>query len=491
VLWEFGHALWRPLGYVLAPVFLALVPDTAAWTPSLKIAYGLGLLNLIAGLAAAVLLYDLGRRLMGPRQALLPVLLLVWSDAVLGYSRSATSYVFGLAMKTYYGSVFLAGLAGLFWLPYAIAIPAACCVCMFVRLKELGRQPPLWRHILAGCIAAGAVLLGGILLAAALAGIHTRPEFASWMAEAGHGLRQNRQWMRVVSGCTRLFLELGKGGVLLKYYAFHDPYSPITVAQLFRSILWKIGSFYVFLGAIVLLALRSQAGRCALVPLALAGVPALLAATFVFEPSAPERFLPVLPFLLLAIMAAWNDPRRRGLPFRAAIWGFALLLPAVNLPAFEEHYSTAYRQTHTALEAFRNTAGSGNTLAAITISDPMIQLLAGHPFDSLNRPPAIQTFWAVDTMNADAPNWPRRFAREVLLNWRRNREVWIEKAALAARPDPRLLWVEGDNPQVHWQDVPAFFRTLEVDADLGGPDGFLRLHRSRAAEARLEELSRP
>src|SRR5262249_12416491 len=58
-LWEFAHALWRPLGYALRPVFLALVPDAVAWTPLLKITAGLYSINMLAGLAAVLLMTDL------------------------------------------------------------------------------------------------------------------------------------------------------------------------------------------------------------------------------------------------------------------------------------------------------------------------------------------------------------------------------------------------------------------------------------------------
>src|SRR5581483_6139002 len=62
-LWESGHILWRPLGYLLAPLFLQSIPNSLAWTPVLKMGAGLIALNLAAALVSTVLIYDLCRRL--------------------------------------------------------------------------------------------------------------------------------------------------------------------------------------------------------------------------------------------------------------------------------------------------------------------------------------------------------------------------------------------------------------------------------------------
>jgi hypothetical protein len=35
--------------------------------------------------------------------------------------------------------------------------------------------------------------------------------------------------------------------------------------------------------------------------------------------------------------------------------------------------------------------------------------------------------------------------------------------------------VEGDDPNVHWRDFPAFFSQVELGETIGGDDGFMLL----------------
>jgi hypothetical protein len=119
-----------------------------------------------------------------------------------------------------------------------------------------------------------------------------------------------------------------------------------------------------------------------------------------------------------------------------------------------------------------------------------LQQLSQHPFDPLSQAGAIDTFWAVNEMDSNARMWPARVSRFVLHLWSQGKAAWVEKLMLADAPGDSLLWVEGDNPQLHWKDVPAFFRRLEFDRDTGGADGFLRIARSPNNEALFRGLAR-
>ncbi|HKE28872.1 MAG TPA: hypothetical protein VKB88_41265 [Bryobacteraceae bacterium] len=502
-LWEPGHILWRPTGYWAAPLVMRLVPDQLAWTPALKIGYGYMLLNLAFGLLTALLIQDLCLRL-APSQlaAAIAVALFIFADGILAYSQSGTSYVTGLGLLTagiwwqitggnrgkaaILGPAVLFGLSALCWLPFVISVPAACCAR---RLWPADRSShPLTRELIQFGFA-GAVVSGGILMGAAMAGARSMGGVATWMASAGHGLRQNRQALRAITGCVRLFIDIGADGTYLKRFVFHDPYHPIDALWLATHTLWKPALFYLFLAAVLLLAWHSRPGRRALSILALAGLPALVAAILVFEPSAPERFFPALPFLLFAMAAGWESQWRLGWLARSTICGFALLLPVMNAATSLDRISGWRREAAGQVAEFHRAAAPHDALVALMMNEPIAELPTSHPFDPLNRQAEIHTMWAIDFMKGQPTLWPNRVAGFVLANWAQSRNVWVEKAALADSPADRLLWVEGDNPAIHWRDVPAFFRTLEFDRNSDQPDGFARLAHSRANELRLTQLA--
>ncbi len=503
-LWESGHILWRPLGYVLYPVF-ALIPDDAAWTPMLKLWRGFTAINVLSGLLAALLIYALCRRMAGSLIALIPTALFAWGYSILMYSRSGTAYVPGLALlvtglwwqlqapsgsrKAVYGPAILFGLAALVWLPYIIAIPAACCTRRFVRFPDEDPSQPrmTWTRILAAAITAGLVVAIGVTAAALLAGVDSLPGALAWLTAAGHGMRQNRQALRAVTGSSRLFLDLGWDGVYLKRFVFHDPYNPVSAAKLIGYSLWKIACFYVFNAAVFWLAWRSRAGRGTLAPLAMVIFPNLFAAIVVFEPSSPERYLPVLPFLMLTVAAGLANPRAPRLAW-AVVCLFTLALPAMNYHGLIVMYRDWHRQVIAQANGFRAIASQDDMPIVVNIQEPLEQL-GQHPFDPLNRSGRLNVFWAVSEMDANARLWPVRVARYVLDLWSHGNAAWVEKLALADTPADSLLWVEGDNPQLHWRDVPAFFRRLDFDRDTGGADGFLRIARSAKNEALFRSLA--
>ena len=504
-LWEPGHVLWRPLGYVLSPLLFAAIPDSVAWTPELKIGYGYMLLNLAFGMLAAVLIADLCRRLGRSRVAAgIAVVLFVCADGILAYSQSGSSYVVGLGILaaglwwhlarpasrfSIAGPAVLFGLAALVWLPYVIAIPAACCARKLYLPADGVRRDMTWLQVLLQAAIAGGVAAAGLALATVMAGIRTVPAWTAWMLASGHGMHQNRQGLRAITGCSRLFIDLGSDGIYLKRFLFHDPYHPVGATSVIAHCVWRPALFFLFLGATVLLACRSRAGRRALAVLALAGLPALAAAIFVFEPSSPERFFPVLPFLLLTIAAAWQSEWRWAAPARAAVCLFAVLLPVMNAPSFVDAISGWHREAQAEAGEFRAAAAPNDALVALLINEPIVDLPTDHAFDRLNRAGAVRSMWALDLMDVHAERWPGRVARFVTENWAEGRGAWVEKAALADRPANRLLWVEGDNPRVHWRDVPAFFRTLEFDKDSGGRDGFLRIAHSAGNEKLFQKLA--
>jgi hypothetical protein len=503
-LWEFGHVLLRPIGFLCSPLFLALIPDATAWTPAVKIAYGLEWLNLVSGLIAVVLIADLCRRLLANVVwVIIPALVFVWGDALLAYSKSGSSYIPALACllgglwwqltgrrATIVGPALMYGLAALFWFPFVLVIPAASCARILAPKALSGGSGMSWRQAFQCALLSGAFLGAGIGSAAIMAGVHSLPQLHYWVSSASHDQHQNRQLVRAVSGCVRLLIDLGGDGVYLKRFTFKDPYNPVSAATIFRLTLWKLGLFYLFLGAVVLLLWRTIRDRPLLALLTLATVPLFLFAVFVFEPSSPERFLPALPFLILALAAGWNAPG--GFPVavaRGVVCLFALLLPVLNWPTFSGSFSFTTQQARAQLYDFRSHAQRDDVLVTVLLDDPVMQVVNA-PFDPINRPAPVRVYSMIETVNVNkAANWSRRFARFILDNWHGNRDVWVPKEALGDRPGAGSRWVEGDNPAVRWGDVAQFLRMLEFDRRTSLPNGFVRIRRSEELERRLSLLA--
>lgn len=458
------------------------------------------LFSLIAGLAGTLLIYTLSRRLSGSRlAAVVASMLFVWGDAVLAYSQSATPYIPALALllaglwwqltslqrggSGVAGPPCLFGIAALFWFPFAMAIPAASCAGRYIGLPGGVKRGMSWRQCVLSCVIAVAVLSAGIMVAAWLAGIRSVPEAVSWVASSGHGMRQNRRWIRAISGFSRLLIDLDQEGVYLKRLVFHDPFYPVTVIEAFRSGLWKIGAFYSFIGGVVYLVWRS-AERKSCIPLVIGFVAGVFAAVVVFEPSSPERLLPVLPFLLIALSAGWSSSWRWAAPLRGGIGVFAILLALLNFPNFEWQRSADHRWAQAQAEDFRKHAKPRDLMLVTTMSEPVVRLLES-PFDPANRLGPIRYSSILNPVDKDAAAWRQTVAHTILRNWGLGNDVWVTGSVFFDRPNKGSLWTEGDNPAIHWRDVPAFFRTLEFDAGTAAGDPFARLRQSPANRERL------
>jgi hypothetical protein len=500
---DFGHILWRPLGYVLAGPSLAWIPDRLAPSPDLKITYGLSLLSLIAGLICTLAVFDLARRLTRSLWwPFVPVFLLVWGAAFLTYSQSGASYIPGLAcvlvglwiqltargpkLPVVLAASCLFGLAALLWMPFLYAAPAAWCARRYTQLPADREDTPYWgwREIALSAVATGVIVLAGACAAALMAGVHAPPQLVQWMVSAGHGMHQNRTLIRAVSGFVRLFIDLRHDGVYLKRFTLHDPYNPTSRFTLFL-VLWKIALFYAFGCCVVALSWGRGAARRALTPLAIAAGLGAVAAVAVFEPSSPERLLPVLPFLLIAVSAGWNgeSPFHRAMQF--AIVASALLFFVINIPSFVPRFSPAYEQATAQISDFKQTAAPDDVMVTIVTSEPAVQWALGHPFENIRRFGAYRQTFLVNPIDADAAHWRNSFAALAFDSWCRGNNIWVEKAVREDAPEDQLMWVDGDNPAVRWKDLSPFFRPFDFDAATSRRDGFLRLARTPQNETRL------
>ena len=506
---EFGHLLWRPLGALFSPIFAALVPDALAWDARLKIGYGLILLNEAAAIFAAALFFRVSRRISGSAAvAALITVGLIWANGFLLYTKAGTDYVFGTAIEICAIWVFanggvnpgsrrlltggtLLGIAALCWTPFALVVPAAAAIPWAVDQRTLRFSLRGW---LMPVVTSGAVYLAVLAAGAWLSGVRSPLAFDDWIVQAGHGWVQNQRALRAVSGLARLLFDLSNDGLLLKRFLLKDPYNPVTLYALIRLSLWKIAVFYAFLLAVALAALRNASGRRMLVVLAMAAAPMLVFAIFLFEPSSPERFLPMLPFLLLTLAAGWTPRRPEDTEppgWKWAPWLGAALLAAVvpvNAAAFIGSGNSQDRLAVAQLRDFTRMAAPGDLLVSVLIREPVTVLLEQKPFNPICRGLDVPTSQVFGTVGRSA-HWRADFSRRVLAQWTLNKDVWITKWALRDRPPAEMGWVERDDPLVRWREIPAFFEQFDFDRSTELPDGFERFARSEKNRGILDNMA--
>jgi len=493
-LWEFGHLLWRPLAYWIAPACLAVIPDSLAHNDSLKITLGLIWINWMAGLLTTLTTVHLASRWVRSSNWLLLLgLSYAASSAFLLYTQTGSSYVVSLFLLTAAVWILfhwpdgrippevpaglLLGLSVAFWFPFALVAPAT------LLFRSIERRKLLLVPVMVGGMSFTVLLGSTYLFGAVKAGAHDMASFLAWYEAAKHTWDQNRQWLRAISGVVRLLYELGQDGVLLKRFSFRDPYSPVNWVDLLPTAL-RMASFYSLCLFSLSLAWWQKQFRHMVLVFGLAAIPMLYFAIVLFEPSSAERFLPLLPFLFLSIVAASQHPSKLG---RTVLALLLISIPISNLPP-----AFSFKREHPAepqLRDFRRFAQGGDVMVTATHRDPLVNLVEQHPFLSVNRAGAPASYQLIEVASSRAALWREDFARKVLASWP-NQHVWIQLGMLDARPPAALGWVEGDNPSIHWKDILDFFAELDLDLRTAERNGFARLARSAANSQVLEALAK-
>jgi hypothetical protein len=387
----------------------------------------------------------------------------------------------------------IAGLAlaasGAFWLTFVLSVPAVACAALLFGHAERGAAWRDWcgRPLL--LLAASGVFLAAIYaLGAGLAGVTSLAGFLDWYRSSAHGVQLGRTALRAVSGCPRLLIELGTSGIVIKRFVFRDPYNPVAAAALIRRALWPIALFWIFIAMLAAAMSRSSRGRRLLVLGATAVIPTLVFALTLYEPSSPERFLPALPFLLLPLATLWELKGRTASAARATAIVFVVLLPVMNGPTMLAGSAAASSTVRERLEEFRRFAGPDDVLFPATVTDPLTYFQITAAFDPVNIPKPPRIAPVIVPALVKTAKWRKTFAVNVLAAWQRGTDAWVTKAVLADRPRASTTWVEGDDPRVHWRELPEFLRRLEYDKDTPGDDGFRRIRHSAANEAMLRAV---
>jgi hypothetical protein len=510
-LLDFGHLLWRPLGWLLFQVVHTLTPVGDLLEERLLITKILISINVLSGAIATLLLYMICRRLeFGRTVSYLVCAVFICSNAVVFSALTGSSYMLALAFlmaalwpvmshgpggtepsrrKLWCGGVLLT-LSVASWFPFVLVVPA---VAMAAAIR-LGDPGPFSMHrvqLRAAVHVIGASLAGGIVIygAAALAlGINSVAGMKAWISGSAHGWRQSSNLLRLGMGLPRCCVALtDDAGVPWKRFLFHDPFAPVRPRDLIQSsLLWMI-VFYLGLALLLHALLRNQKGRILLSLLLIATLPVLMFAVFLFEPSSIERFMPVFPFYFIAlgyqIHSTWANLKFRSL---------SLIYPAVLILASSATYYNGCVEKHWAparsrLQALKRELRPGSTIALLTNWDDAFLFMKDNPLhDTFSE--ALVFRIVLRPANEKIFSWRESFASRTLEAWDTSSEMWVSERLLAVAPLPEWDWVEGDDRAIQWHQVPDFFRQFQFDKKIGDSDGFERLAPVQANRVLLDRL---
>ena len=505
-LWEFGHLLWRPLGWAVLTVFGPVLSALSSWTAFQQACFILIALSVASGTATVMLWYLLGIDVTGSRRVAFGVAATVaFNHGFLLYAHAGCAYIpgvfcltasiFSLRRKRLVAGAIFYAIAVLLWLPYILAGAALVALAALPNSRwGVAVQDNLRSIRISGAFRFTAIAAICVVLAWGLALAARRTssikEAREWFAESQHGWSQNIKAVRIVTGLPRSFLYLGKDGVLYRRFVRHDPFAPVHLLDLVKASLWRIAFFHLYLICLIWEMVRAR--RASWVPelFLLAACPVVFFAVVLFEPGSPERYLPALPFLLIATAWALRD-FPRGHRLTQIIIGAFLVCTLMNngvmffLPRISARDSIS-RQRVWQLRPRFNTAG---LLALATNQDEIEAFVSRSPFDSINRPQPLPIYDVIEPATLRVLSWREEFAQKATETWKQNGEVWISRRLWAPTPQPEWDWVEGDDPRISWAQIPPFFASLQTDAESGGADGFLRLKKSTANLSILQPLA--
>lgn len=504
LIWEFGHLLWRPFGWALFHMFGGLISGLTAGDPLLEASALLLGASAIGGLVTILLLRWLASHFVASDWiADLIAASFLCFYSFLNYLHTGCVYVFGLmwltlavacVIKAFEAgarrALYIAGagvssaLSVLFWFPYAFVLPGVVATAFFWKSGASSRERLRMVIVITACAAA----VIGVGYAAAIAILHldSLAQIKAWVLASGHGWSQSKRLLRMVIALPRSFVWVGDEGMLIKRYLLHDPYAPVTLGQIVRQQLWRVLFFYGFAAALVWTLMRSKSGRRMFLLLACASAPLLFFAAFIFESSSAERYLPLFPFLCLAIAFCLSQAGH-WIP-RAVVLLFLCVAIVSNIQVtWGGTQLGRYVKTEQRARSIREKVGPGSVVALDTLMDDLYMYAADAPYDPL-RPERrrIPVYDVVQIGNDRVLTWREEFAARSLKALDSGQSVWVSKRLLAQRPDPAWGWNEGDDARVGWRDLPQFFSRFEYAEDVGGPDGFLRLDDSPRNRQLLE-----
>jgi hypothetical protein len=340
-------------------------------------------------------------------------------------------------------------------------------------------------------IACAVVGLAAYAFAGGLAGVRTLADLKAWILASGHGQIQAggvRSLVRFGFSVPRSFINMGEDGIVLKRYLVHDPYAHITGLDLLRLSLWKLVLFYASVVMVCVELFRSERGRLLLRLLAGAVLPIAVFSLVLFEAGSIERYLPLYPFILVAWAYVLSRPEAK--LYAKVLLLFALTTMAiVNVDSMRKGALERRRADVLArIQELLPTLGPNSVVLAINEQDNLAVFCQDFPLDPIVSDHPWQYYDVLEINAVRLLHWREDLASRVLWNWKRGGTVWVPLRLLHDKPEASWKWVEGDDPRVHWSDLPVFFSQFNLGAAVGGEDGFVSLRDNPANREILTTL---
>lgn len=498
--WEFGHLLWRPLAWLVYRITKPLTRLFVGNEVRFQVTLVLMVLTWVWGLVGVIFFTAL-MRLFCKRQwvAITAGIAFIGTNAVLNYLHTGCPYVPALscALGGLYvllkkpATVRLGIFAGLllacavcFWLPFVLTLPAVFLTPLLLEAVDKGRIRQL---VLAIAVCASAGLIAYLSIGVLGLGLRDLAGFRMWYDQASHGLSNMGGTPRAIFGLARSFINMGEDGRIFKRYVVHDPFSPVSLMDLFRLSLWKVGLFYTFLAVLALSLVRSRAGRRILLLNVLNAVPLFVFAIFLFDAGQIERYLPLYPLLFVAI--TWCLCSREVRPALKYFLVLYLVVATVtNIRAMSLNVAASQQRAAAArTQDLKPLLKTTSKVFTSSCQDEMVRFRNNLVFDPSEHD--NQLICVVDPNTSQVLHWQKQFATTAAAAWQAGGDVWIANRMLTPRPRPEWNWVEGDDPRVSWKDIYQFFSIFSVGQSVGGEDGFSLLLRTPENQKVINEYS--
>lgn len=498
--WEFGHLLWRPMGWLLfqlghTPVSWVVGADASAQVAAIFIAIAWS-----SGLASVLLLHSLSLR-FAKRQTVATFITtaFIFSQAFLNFTQTGSSYIPGLSFlllgfylllgraeknDSSWKAAIWAGLAltgaVCLWFPYVWAIPAALAAPLLI----VETRPSPWRLVLRTITAFSLITSFVYLWVLLHLGIHDLAGLHDWIASSSHGMKL-AGLPRTVLGFVRSCINLGNDGILFKRFTLHDPYAPISAFDLLRGSIWKPAIFYIVFAAMLLSLSRSERGRRFLVLFFINAIPLFGFALF-FDGAATERYLPLFPLLFLSAAYGFSEPKMPAYLRLAAIV-FLCIFSLTNLRVMNLASLSSQQQLVTSRIEPLHLAPQSK-LFVISEQDELLAFNRNFFFNSVNQEIGLITRPVLLLNTTQVDRWRVDFAEEVALAWKAGGDAWLSNRLFQASPSPEWNWVEGVDTRIQWRELQSFFTQLETGEVKGEKDGFVRLLNTETNKQLLSEI---
>ena len=304
-------------------------------------------------------------------------------------------------------------------------------------------------------------------------GIDTSGEVRAWLSNASHGVQAGGIG-RAVMGFPRSLINMGNDGSLFKRFLVHDPFNPVTIAELFRMSIWKLLVFYIFVASTPLFLMRSSEGR-RILALMIFGAAPLLFFAIRFDGGAVERYLPIYPFFFLGLAGVLAAERlRTGFKAIAVAFIAAMMVTnslALSTSSVDRLEQGAVNRTKELVPRLRR----GSEVVVSHLQEDLFAFQVASPFHPLAAASDYRFYAMIVPSTLQVETWRESFASQAIPVWDGDGDIWISKRMLNPTPRAEWNWVEGADPRVSWRDINAFFAQMETGEGAGAEDGFVLL----------------